>query len=312
MKRIFIDGHSGTTGLQIQERLENRDDLELLLIEDSKRKDAAAKKELAAEADLVVLCLPDGAAVEAVELYKDLGCKILDASSAHRVLPTWAYGLPELSPEQRAKISGAPLVANPGCYPTGFLLLVAPLVRLGIIGPDYPISVHAVSGYSGGGRQLIETYEQEIPDSWACRFYGLDLSHKHLPEMQAYSGLNAAPVFVPSVGDFKQGMVVNVALQAAHLKAPFSAITEAWGRAYGKEPFVEVIENPSEMLEEGKFLSATDLNGTNQVQVMAFEAQGRILLSARLDNLGKGASGAAVQNLNLMLQLGENKGLGLS
>ncbi|MDT8445281.1 MAG: N-acetyl-gamma-glutamyl-phosphate reductase [bacterium] len=313
MKSIFIDGHSGTTGLELQERLAGREDLELLLIDAELRKDATAKKQLAAQADLVVLCLPDEAAVEAVELYKDLGCKILDASTAHRTNPAWAYGLPELSPEQRGKISGAPLVANPGCYPTGFLLLVAPLVRAGLLPADYPVVVHAMSGYSGGGRQMIEDYEQEIDSSWAARIYGLDLKHKHKPEMFSHSGLSRAPIFVPQVADFRQGMLVQVALHRdlLGLKSP-DALVEIgaiWEQAYGQERFIEPLEGPSLSALDGKFLAATALNGTNRVELMRFGQEDQILLCARLDNLGKGASGAAVQNLNLMLDLEESLGL---
>jgi len=309
MKKIFIDGHSGTTGLEIQARLEARPDLRLLLLSEGDRKNPQAKAKMAAQADLVILCLPDEAAKEAVNLYQGLGTKILDASSAHRVDPGWVYGLPELAPGQREKIAQAQRVANPGCYPTGFLLALAPLVRAGLVPQDYPVTIQAVSGYSGGGRQMIEEYERPQGEAYALRVYGLDL--KHLPEMAAYSGLNRPPIFVPSVANFRQGMLVMVPLDPNRLNLkgaqPQARVLEVWSQAYGTEGFIRPVVGAQ--LLDPKFLQATSLNGTNQVELAAYGHQDQLLLVARLDNLGKGASGAAVQNLNLMLGCEETTGL---
>jgi len=301
LKKIYIDGDSGTTGLEIVNRLEHRKDLEVLPVDPLLRKDPAYKLSLAKQADLVVLCLPDQAAREAVSLYGDADTKILDASSAHRTEPGWVYGMPEIG--LREQIKQAQKVSNPGCYPTGFILAIEPLVRAGVLSNDDFVTVNAVSGYSGGGRQLIEEYEENKKPEWAVRLYGLGLDHKHLPEMHRYSGLNKAPLFVPSVGDFKQGMLVSIPLEVEP-----SEVMAIWYKAYQEEPFVEVLQTPQAQLEGG-FLSATQQNGTNQVQLSCFGNGDRAVLVARLDNLGKGASGAAVQNLNLMLGLEEGIGL---
>lgn len=322
---VFIDGEAGTTGLQIRERLAGRRDLEVLSIDPARRKDADARAELLNAADAVVLCLPDDAAREAVSLVQSNSVRIVDASTAHRTQPGWAYGFAEMAPGQRAAIAGSRRVANPGCYPTGFIGLVRPLVAAGLIPPDFPLSVNAVSGYSGGGRGLIEEFEGGAPPAGthdALRVYGLNLAHKHLPEMQRHAGLSHAPVFAPSVGRFAQGMIVEVPLQLWALAgrpkpADVQAVLMA---AYAGERFVEVASGAqSAELQKvragaGGYVKALDpeaLNGTNRMTLFVFGSAdaGQARLVALLDNLGKGASGAAVQNLNLMLGLEEAAGL---
>ena len=308
--RIFIDGQAGTTGLEIHARLSERPDLQLLEIDPRRRKDPAARRELLNAADAVVLCLPDGAAREAVALVETPGVRILDASTAHRTDPAWVYGLPELAPGQRAAIAGAERVANPGCYPTGFLLLVRPLVDAGLLRADAPFTVHALSGYSGGGRPLVDRYEAgPMP---APRSYGLGLEHKHLPEMRHFAGLATAPLFTPMVGPFARGMLVQVPLTATHCCGPTTPdeLVEALARRYADEPCVRVHEAGAEAaLVDGGFLDPEACNGTNTVDLMVFGHGNAQLLVARLDNLGKGAGGAAVQNLNLMLGCDEFAGL---
>lgn len=313
--RIFIDGQAGTTGLRIHAYLKDRDDLELLEIPDSDRKNEQAKRDLIDTADLVILCLPDDAARDTVALAANGPARLLDASTAHRVNPDWVYGLPELCPGQRDAIANARLVSNPGCYPTGFLLAVRPLLDSGLIRKDAPLTISALSGYSGGGRKMIERYEAraaEQPDNlWYFRPYGLKLSHKHVPEMTLYAGLDKAPFFLPSVGHFAQGMLVNVPLFREFL-APdtdIDRIVETLTERYADEPCVEVHEaNSDNELDEG-FLDPQANNGTNHVDIFIYGHEDQVLLVSRLDNLGKGASGAAVQNLNLMLGTEELLGL---
>jgi N-acetyl-gamma-glutamyl-phosphate reductase len=317
MHKIFIDGQVGTTGLQIHDLLQHRPDIELLQIAEAERKSDAAKFELMQAADVAILCLPDTAARDMVSLAGDLPVKILDASTAHRVSPGWVYGLPELAAGQRDAIRGADRVSNPGCYPTGFLLALAPLVRAGIVPAALPISVHAVSGFSGGGRPLIGKYLQAVDEaagtSRALRPYALSLEHKHLLEMQTWSGLVKTPLFMPAVGNFYQGMLVEIPLfnELLSVADPAEQIYQAWQEQYGNEPCVKLHPvNPVQALDEG-FLDPELNNNTNRVDLFIFASQEHCLLIARLDNLGKGAAGAAVQNLNLMLGCNELEGLQL-
>jgi N-acetyl-gamma-glutamyl-phosphate reductase len=318
--KIFIDGESGTTGLQIHSRLNGRDDIELVSIEASKRKDATERAKLMNAVDVVILCLPDDAAREAVSLVSSPTVKILDASSAHRTAKGWVYGFPELNPGQREKIASAQFVSNPGCYPTGFLACIRPLIAQGLLPSNFPVTINAVSGYSGGGKNLIQKYDsfheqQTTPTSlYPYGVYGLQFGHKHVKEMHEYSGLASPPLFVPAVGDFEQGMLVQVPLPLWTLDKPPTgeAIYNAIAQYFQAEKFVQVAPfQDANLLRGNTFLDVMAVNGTNIVQVFVFanDHTQEALLIARLDNLGKGASGAAVQNLNIMLGLAEELSL---
>jgi len=306
---VFVDGASGTTGLGINERLKLQKDVVVKTIAEDKRKDPGAKRAMMEEVDLVILCLPDDAARETVALIEAMGNaapKVLDASTAFRVAPDWAYGFPELAPDQANKIKLAPKVSNPGCYPTGGIALLRPLVDAGLLPGDYPVTVNAVSGYSGGGKSMIASFEDGSAP--AFELYGLGFEHKHVPELQLYSRLTRRPIFVPSVGNYRQGMLVSVPLQLDTLpgKPSGADLRAALAERYAGSKYVSVMPPDSEAAKGGR-IEPEALNETNQLELYVFasDKHHQAVLVARLDNLGKGASGAAVQNLRLMLGLGE-------
>lgn len=305
---VFIDGAEGTTGIELHQRLESRKDLNLLQIDPELRKNVDSKRQIYERADVVVLCLPDEAAREAVDLSSST--RFLDASTAHRTSADWIYGLPELAPAQREKISKARLVSNPGCYPTGFLLSIRPLVDAGILQTNCLVRTHALSGYSGGGKKLIDKYKTKESFREESRPYATSLQHKHLGEMQVYSGLNQPPLFEPTVGAFFRGMLVQTPLFASEMigYSEPKTILDVYREKYSQEPFVRVCESEAEVVDGG-FLSPQSCNGTNRIDLMAFGHADQVSITARLDNLGKGAAAAAVQNLNLMLGLPEETGL---
>ncbi len=313
MATVFIDGQAGTTGLEITERLADRSDIDLLAIDEAARKEAGTRRALMEAADVTILCLPDAAAVEAVAL-ADGVTRILDASTAHRTHPDWVYGLPELAAGQRDHIASAERVSNPGCYPQGFILMVRPLLEAGLLERGARLSVFGLSGYSGGGRSMIEQYRafsSAQAEAWNARPYALTLNHKHRPEMQHFTGLDHPPVFSPTVANYYRGMLIEIPLHAAELTRKMSgeALAALLAERYAGEAFIEVLGFQPDGVTDNGYLNATETNGSNRIQLMVFGNAEQFLLVARYDNLGKGASGAAVQNLNLMLGLEETLGL---
>ena len=304
--KVYIDGKDGTTGLQIYDRLAARDDIDLLLIDEAKRKDPGERKRLMAEADIVFLCLPDAAAVEAVALAEGSSARMIDASTAHRTAPGWVYGFPELRPGQREAIAGARYVANPGCHATGFISIVAPLVQAGLLSADADLCCFSLTGYSGGGKKMIAEYEDPLrnPLLSAPRQYALTQQHKHLKEMRLISGLEEAPVFCPIVADYYSGMELTLPLFKKDIKGDMEDIKEVY-REYYSSGLVHFEEDDP----EGGLLSGAALSGRDDMEIRVTGCDERILLISRFDNLGKGASGAAIQNMNLILGLDEKTGL---
>ncbi|MBS5651907.1 N-acetyl-gamma-glutamyl-phosphate reductase [bacterium 210917-DFI.7.65] len=308
---VYIDGKEGTTGLQIYDRLAQRQDIDLLLIDEDKRKDAAERKKCINAADIVFLCLPDAAAREAVALVENDRTRIIDASTAHRTAEGWAYGFAELSPEHRAAVAAGKRVANPGCHATGFISAVYPLVKYGLLPPDYPLTCFSLTGYSGGGKKMIAEYEVADKGAalYAPQLYGLNLEHKHLPEMQKVCSLLRAPVFCPIVDDYYKGMATSVTLHTALLPGhPTAAqLHDVLEDHYSGAALVSVA--PLGYTE--KRIAANTMAGSDRLQLIICGHEDQVLITALFDNLGKGASGAAVQNMNLMLGLEETTGLNL-
>lgn len=312
--KVFVDGQEGTTGLQINEYLAQRADIELLKIDADKRKDLAERKRLINASDVTFLCLPDDAAKESVTLVDNPNTCIIDASTAHRVNPDWVFGLPELCAEQRAKIRASKRIANPGCHATGFILALRPLVAAGLLPAATQIAANSITGYSGGGKSMIADYQAASASTTqlkAPRPYALALAHKHLPEMQAYTGLTVAPIFQPIVGPFYKGLAVTVYLQPQQFTraATPEDVQKIIAEYYAGEPFINVLPVDLAATTEGGFYNVEANNDTNRVDIAVFGNAERMLVMARLDNLGKGASGAAVQAMNVHLGVEESVGL---
>lgn len=309
MYSVFIDGKEGTTGLQIYDRISKREDIKLITLPEELRKDVNARKECLNSADISFLCLPDAAAKEAVSLVSSPNARIIDASTAHRTNPDWVYGLPEISSERRELIANANRLANPGCYATGFITLVAPLVKGGLVSADYPFVCHALSGYSGAGKKGIAQYEDENRDVSLSspRHYALGLKHKHIPEMVNECGLAFAPVFAPIICDFYCGMCVSVPVYTRLMGKKYTVndVRKYFAEYYASQNFIKVVEEN----DIPTYLAANKLAGSNMLEIYVSGNEEQIMLFSVLDNLGKGASGAAVQNMNIMLGLDERTSL---
>ena len=312
-KTVFIDGQHGTTGLKINERLNGRNDIELIEITEAARKDPQAKEKLLNEADIVFLCLPDDAARQSVGLIKNKLVCVIDGSTAHRVAEGWVYGLPELKKEQRNLIKNSKRISVPGCHATGFIAMLYPLVARGIVSPDYPVTCHTTAGYSGGGKAMIADYQGEnVPDYIKNpRPYSLALNHKHIPEMTKITGLAHAPIFAPTVVNVYNGEIISIPLVVPNLQKKLTAaeMRAVLADYYTGEQFIKVMPYPADDYLKNGYMTFTDCNGTNNLEIFVFGNDERILLSARFDNLGKGASGAAVQNMNIILGVDEGTGL---
>ncbi|MDY4048739.1 MAG: N-acetyl-gamma-glutamyl-phosphate reductase [Eubacterium pyruvativorans] len=306
--KVFIDGGHGTTGLKIHERLDQRDDIEILRIDEAHRKDLDARIEMTKQADISILCLPDAASRELAQAAPP-NVRLIDTSTAHRTNPDWVYGMPELAPGQREKIRNAARVANPGCHATGFILLVRPLVDAGILPPDYPLDAFCITGYSGGGKKMIQNHEKADREAYLSSpgQYGLTQKHKHLPEMVMMTGISRAPAFSPIVGDFYSGMVMTVPLHTGmlHGSPGPEEIRQVYRERYGGEKLIRVMDKDP---EDG-FIHSNVMAGSDEFQIFVTGNDERVLLLSRFDNLGKGASGQAVQNMNIMLGIEETKGV---
>ena len=305
MTRVFIDGSAGTTGLRLAARLHERRDIELLTLPEDKRKDPEARKEIMNRADIVFLCLPDAAAIESVALIDNPATAVIDTSTAHRTAEGWTYGFPELT-GQRDKIAGSRRVANPGCHASGVIALLYPLIHNGMLEPDTPLSCFSLTGYSGGGKKMIAEYDSETrsPLLDAPRMYGISQNHKHLPEIVRVCSLKQAPLFFPVVGDFYSGMEVIIGLHASQLKGPATDLLDLY-RSFYPGPIIHADANA----DESGFLSAAAFSGRDDLQITVTGGNERIVLTARFDNLGKGASGAALQNMNILMGVPETTGL---
>lgn len=310
MFKVFIDGREGTTGLRIIERLSNRKDIELMLIDEDKRKDLEERRKFLNACDVAFLCLPDAAAIEAVGLVENENVRIIDTSTAHRTNPDWVYGFPELKKELREKLPTAKRVAVPGCHASGFNALISPLVEAGVIDSDALITCFSLTGYSGGGKKMIAQYENEKSDEMnSARIYALGQTHKHLPEMAAISGLKNQPVFSPIVDDYYSGMLVTVPFFGNQVKGGIEAVKQVYLNKYADTNFVDVSDINGE--NTGNMLGSNNLSGKDKMQIFVTGNKERFTVSARFDNLGKGASGAAVQCMNIMLGFDEAEGLDL-